>query len=193
MIAEAAPGPALLIPRFSLPAALLLLLGGVAAICAWIGAPGIYEQVVAGSLLMALAWIAAIDSQTLRAPNRLVYPLAAAATAAPFALSLAQGIDAAAGGFLSLVILLVVVFAGRGAMGFADAKVAYICGALVGLSGVLYLILVTFATGGAFAAAMLGLRLRNRKDAVAFTPFLLLGVLVVALSSSGDTYAIGGR
>jgi len=121
-----------------------------------------------------------------------VYPLAAAATLAPFGLGLSTGLDALAGGALAFGLLLVAVLVGRGAMGYGDAKVGYVCGALVGLGGVLPMLLGTFILGGAFAGIALGLRIRKRKDTVAFTPFLFAGVLLALFLVDGTVYIPSG-
>jgi prepilin signal peptidase PulO-like enzyme (type II secretory pathway) len=39
--------------------------------------------------------------------------------------------------------------------------------------------------GGVFAAAALAIRIRNRKDVVAFTPFLVLGAMTALALGNG--------
>lgn len=135
--------------------------------------------VLTAAALVALLVIAVIDLRTLRAPNR--YVLAALALALGAALASRSGAtlaDAALGVLLAFVLLLVVALIGRGAMGFGDVKYGAACGALVGVGGVLPMLMVTFVGGALFAVVMLGSRLRSRRDVVAFTPFLLVGVVV---------------
>lgn len=128
--------------------------------------------------LLVLATIAVIDLRTLRAPNR--YVLAALVLALSAALASRSGgtlVDAALGVLLAFVVLLAVALAGRGAMGFGDVKYGAACGAIVGVSGVLPMLMFTFVGGALFAVVMLASRLRSRRDVVAFTPFLLAGVV----------------
>jgi hypothetical protein len=59
-----------------------------------------------------------------------------------------------------------------------DVKFATLCGVLTGAGGVVAMTLVTFATGGLVAGAVLVGRIRGRRDAIALTPFMTIGVLV---------------
>ena len=170
----------LLVPR------LVLTAGTFAAIVTAAQAPDIQRQFLAGIALIILAWISAFDLRTLRAPNVVVYPASLFVVLAAFSLGMTNGLAALGGGVLTLLILVVAVLIGRGAMGFGDAKVGFICGAIVGIHGMLPMLLGTFAIGGCFAAVVLGLRLRTRADVVAFTPFLYAGVLV-SLWLTNDT------
>lgn len=173
------------------PAVILVsgLVGTVAVVSRAAGWP---EGLMLGGMLVVLAGIAAYDVHALRAPNRVVYPLALFASAAPFAIGVSEGVQAVTGGMFALALLLVAVLASRGAMGYGDAKVAYVCGAVVGLSNVLPLILATFALGSLFAGAMLLFRIRGRKDVVAFTPMLFAGVIAVLLWADANVYTAGG-
>ena len=127
--------------------------------------------------LVPLAAIAWLDIRTLRAPNRYVYPLIAVAVVVSLTLYRAHAAEALLGGLLAFGILFVVALLGRGAMGFGDVKYGIVCGIAVGLHGVLPMLGFTFVVGALVAGLALGLRLRQRKDVVAFTPFLYLGVL----------------
>ena len=127
--------------------------------------------------LVPLAAIAWLDIRTLRAPNRYVYPLIAVAVVVSLTLYRAHAAEALLGGLLAFGILFVVALLGRGAMGFGDVKYGIVCGIAVGLHGVLPMLGFTFVVGALVAGIALGLRLRQRKDVVAFTPLLYLGVL----------------
>lgn len=127
--------------------------------------------------LVPLAAIAWLDIRTLRAPNRYVYPLIVVAVIVSLTLYRAHATEALLGGLLAFGILFVVALLGRGAMGFGDVKYGVVCGIAVGLHGVLPMLGFTFVVGALVAGLALGLRLRQRKDVVAFTPFLYLGVL----------------
>jgi len=167
----------------------LLLVGGIAvAVVVGLRASGWYQQAVLTLALCALAWIGSFDSHSLRAPNKVVYPLALAVILAPFALGLDRGLTASGGALFSFGLLLVAVVASRGAMGYGDAKVGFVCGALLGVGGIVPFMLATFALGGLFAGVMLSLRLRGRKDVVAFTPFLFAGAVVVLVLGGSSVY-----
>ena len=178
-------------PGRLVPAALLAV--GLAVAAAFgLQAEGALDRVILTALLTVLAAIAALDSKVLRAPNRIVYPTAIAATAAPFALGLDAGAQALLGGLAAFAVVLVIVLAGRGKMGYGDAKVAYICGAVVGVTNVALLVVATFAVGGTFAALALTVGRRGRKDAVAFTPFLFLGVIAALALGGHGVYRLPG-
>jgi prepilin signal peptidase PulO-like enzyme (type II secretory pathway) len=93
---------------------------------------------------------------------------------------------------VTFVVLLAIVALGRGAMGYGDAKVAYICGAVVGASNILLLVLWTFAVGGVFAGLALTIGKKARKDAVPFTPFLFIGVVLALNLGQYGVYRLSG-
>lgn len=135
-----------------------------------------------------LSFLAAFDVLTLRAPNRIVYPCLLLIPGGAFLGGGEVGLDALAGGIAAFAILALVQKLGRGAMGFGDVKVAALSGMVVGLRGVLPMLGVAFVTGGVVAAAVLLLGIGNRKDSIAFTPFLGFGV--VAVLASMDLYLV---
>ncbi len=87
--------------------------------------------------------------------------------------------------------LLFALFAWRGWMGVGDVKLALLIGLLSGPLLTPIALWIGFVSGGLVAIALLALRLRQRRDAVPFGPYLALGgaaVLVVGpqlLSWSG--------
>lgn len=150
---------------------------------------GPLEAVLAVALCAVIGWIAAIDIQVLRAPNRIVYPSAAGALAGALLVGPGAFADAGAGLALAFIVLLAVAVLGRGAMGLGDVKAGALCGAATGATGTLTMLAAAFVAGGLFAAVLLATRLRNRRDVVAFTPFLAIGV-VISLAFS-NTYLVG--
>ena len=136
-----------------------------------------YESMLLAVYLAVLAGIAIHDLRTLRAPNRVVYPAIALAALASLTLGRADAADALLGGAVAFLALLAVTLVSRGSMGLADTKVGALCGMAVGLNAVLPMLAVAFVSGGAVAASVLALRIRGRRDVVAFTPFLAAGVL----------------
>ena len=131
--------------------------------------------------LAALAAIAVVDLRTLRAPNVLVLPALALVLLGAIVLAGPAPREAALGAAVAFAILLLVAVVGRGAMGMGDVKYGAVCGGVVGAGAVLPMLAFTFAGGGVVALAVLALRLRGRKDVVAFTPFLFVGVVFTLL------------
>lgn len=169
--------------------ALALLAGGLlAATLAGAQADGAVRQALLFAGVAVLAGIAAYDSLTLRAPNVVVYPAAVVASLAPASLGLAAWLDSLGGAGLAFMALVGAAALSRGAMGYGDAKVGYVAGAIVGLGGALPMLIATFVAGGFFAAVALTLGLRGRKDAVAFTPFILIGALAALLFVEASVY-----
>jgi prepilin signal peptidase PulO-like enzyme (type II secretory pathway) len=134
------------------------------------------QALVAASVLV-LAAIAVIDVRTLRAPNTYVVLALLLALAGAVFVSAADLLDATMGALVACALLLVVALAGRGAMGFGDVKYGAACGGVVGISSVLPMLLAAFLAGAAVALVVLLTGFRSRRDVVAFTPFLLVGVL----------------
>ena len=174
-------------PRgLDLPAAAAGPAVGLALVVTGVGialwkAPDLHRLVVGLGYLGILGLIAGHDARTRRAPNRVVYPALAAATVASLTLGWGDALDALLGGIVSFAALLLLVLAGRGAMGAGDVKVGTLCGMAVGLYGVVPLLLITFIAGGAAAALLVLLRIRRRADSIAFTPFLV-GASVVCMA-----------
>lgn len=134
----------------------------------------------AAAFLVSLAILTAIasyDVATLRAPNAIVYPGAVATVLAWWTISGGEALGALISGALAFVAVLLVVLAGRGRMGLGDAKVAFLCGAATGARGFVIMFGLAFAIGGLVALGILLLGLKKRSDPIAFTPFLVCGVV----------------
>lgn len=147
-----------------------------------------YEVALALAYVAVLTAIAIHDVRTLRAPNVVVYPALGLAVLASLALGPAGAREALLGGVSAFVVMLLLAILSRGAMGLGDTKVGALSGMAVGASGVAPMLAVTFVGGGIVAAGVLVLRLQDRRDAVAFTPFLLVGVIGALLWH--DTYLV---
>ncbi len=145
----------------------------------------LYPSALALAYVAVLALIGIIDFRTRRAPNRIVYPATLIGALASIPLPSADRWEAWSGGLAAFAVMTLIYIAGRGAMGAGDAKTSAIAGLAVGLHGVFTMLAATFLAGSAVALTVLALRLRNRKDTVAFTPFLLIGVLVSWLTAPG--------
>ncbi len=144
-----------------------------------------YADILALAYVIVLAAIGVIDFRTRRAPNRIVYPATLAGVLATIPLPADDRGEAWLGGAAALAVMLAIFVVGRGAMGAGDAKTAAIAGLAVGLHGVFTMLAATFLAGALVAVVALLFRLRGRKDTVAFTPFLLVGVLTSSWLAPG--------
>jgi len=151
--------------------------------------PDLYRGCLVSFYLAVLAWVAMHDIRTLRAPNIVVFPAAAAAIVLSIPLGLGDFTEALLGGLVAFLLLFGVALLGRGAMGFGDVKVGAIAGLAAGLHAILMMFVLTFGMGAVFAVAMLLARVRRRQDVVAFTPFLAIAVAICFVT--GGSYLIG--
>ncbi len=113
--------------------------------------------------------------------NRVVYPSAAIALIIA-AFNSAPGIvSVLIGGAVGLVIMLIIALASRGGIGLGDVKMAALVGLLTGFPLVLISLLLSVIAGGLVAAMLLLFKLRRRKQAIPFGPFLSLMTMVTLL------------
>ena len=144
----------------------------------WQKTPAAHQAVVAVVYLAVLLSIAGVDILDRRAPNRLVYPGLVFALLASLSFGPGVAPDALLGGATAFALFLMIALVGRGAMGMGDVKVAALCGIVVGIHGMVPLLAFTFLTGMVVSLVLLVLRLRSRKDTIAFTPFLVLATFI---------------
>jgi leader peptidase (prepilin peptidase)/N-methyltransferase len=89
-----------------------------------------------------------------------------------------SGLSGGAAGF-ALLLLGAVVF--RGGMGWGDVKMAGLIGLAVGFPLVLVSLLMAVVLGGLIAGFLLLIRVKKRKDAIPFGPFLSLAAIITLL------------
>lgn len=128
-----------------------------------------------------LGWIVLHDLRTLIVPNRYVYPAIAVSLIAIAPLGLGAITAVWLGALAAFAVVLGIAIVSRGAMGFGDTKVGALCGAIVGLQGVVPMLTLTFVGGGIISVGLLLTRIRSRSDAIAFTPFFLFAVVATLL------------
>ena len=102
--------------------------------------------------------------------NRFIYP-----GIAGYALS---SIVAGIAGF---IIFLLIVIISRGGMGFGDVKMAGLIGLVTGWPQVFLAILIGILLGGLVALVLLILKIKGRKQAIPFGPFLAIGMIATLL------------
>ncbi len=109
--------------------------------------------------------------------NRIVYPAAAAALIINVLMP-QPVLEGLLGGGVGFAILLVPALIFRGGIGWGDVKMAGLIGLVVGFPQVLVAVVGGIIVGGLVAAFLLLLRLKGRKDAIPFGPFLSLTTMV---------------
>jgi leader peptidase (prepilin peptidase)/N-methyltransferase len=121
--------------------------------------------------------------------NKIVYPalLVALLLSIFFSLFLPQ-IEivpeikqAAIGGGIGFIVFLLVVIVSRGGMGWGDVKLAALIGLVTGFPLIIIALLMGIILGGLVAVLLLALKIRKRKEAIPFGPFLAVATIVTLL------------
>lgn len=156
-------------------------------------------------LLLALVYVsvfivlALIDLDHQLILNVIVYPTALVALGVSFLLGpsrmLAASGDyvflpsflpqngfaqAAIGAGIGLLVFAAIIILSRGGMGWGDAKMAGLIGAIVGYL-IPLAIFVAVVVGGLLAVVLLVFKLKKRKEGIPFGPFLAIGAIVTLL------------
>jgi leader peptidase (prepilin peptidase)/N-methyltransferase len=87
-------------------------------------------------------------------------------------------LSALMGGAVGFAIMLLPYLISRGGMGAGDVKLAGLIGMVVGFPQVFVALLVGIIIGGLVAVFLLVSRLRKRREAIPFGPFLAVGAIV---------------
>jgi len=88
---------------------------------------------------------------------------------------------AAAGGGIGLAIFLLIVIVSRGGMGWGDVKLAALIGLVTGFPFVFIALLIGVVLGGVAAALLLAFKIKKRKEAIPFGPFLAIAAIATLL------------
>ena len=150
-----------------------------------------------------------IDLEHYLILNRIVYPATAIVLVVSIFLPPARFIDsggtdfsgaiaslpqagilqALIGGAIGVALFALIIIVSRGGMGWGDAKMAGLVGAMTGYL-VPLAILLAVVIGGLLAIGLLILRLKKRKEGIPFGPFLALGGMITVLwgASIADWY-----
>ena len=155
--------------------------------------------------LPAYLWFVAVtvtltltDIDTKLIPNRILFPGTVVALVLLIGGGLIEGgpvVRAVAGGAVYFLLLFVVALIARGGFGFGDVKLAFLLGLFATYQSWDTLIVAIFAAfllGGLVSLLLVVFRIRSRKDAIPFGPYLVLGTYVaIAWASSISTWYLG--
>ena len=167
--------------HFSWQYPLIEFITGVLFVLIWLkhGSSG---AALSGWVLVALlVTISAIDFYHLIIPNGLI--LAGLGLGVPLLLiqsgeSLKLGVfSMLAAGLFMLIIALI----SRGGMGGGDIKLAALLGLYLGPQNAGVALFLAFMIGGIVALFLLAARIKGRKDAIPFGPYLALGAIIADL------------
>jgi leader peptidase (prepilin peptidase)/N-methyltransferase len=120
--------------------------------------------------------------------NKISYPAIAVALLISTFLSQSETVpeikQAAIGGGIGLVLFLLIALFARGGMGWGDVKLAALIGIVTGFPLVFVALLMGIILGGLVAILLLALKIKKRKEAIPFAPFLSLATIVTLLWGS---------
>jgi leader peptidase (prepilin peptidase)/N-methyltransferase len=124
--------------------------------------------------------------------NKIVYPALAIALLLSifFTIFLPQvGIvpniaRAAIGGGIGFIVFFLIVIVSRGGMGFGDVKLAALIGLATGFPLAVVALLMGMIGGGLAAVILLGFKIKKRKEAMPFGPFLAAAAIATLLWGS---------
>ncbi len=156
--------------------------------------------------LPAYLWFVAVtvtltltDMDTKLIPNRILYPGTVIAVVLLIGGGLIENgpiLRAVGGGALYFVLLFVLALIARGGFGFGDVKLAFLLGMFAAYQSWDTLIVAIFAAfllGGLVSLLLVVFRIRSRKDAIPFGPYLVLGAYVaIAWAGTISTWYLGG-
>ena len=140
-------------------------------------------------LIVAGIWLSIIDAREHRLPNRIVLPaavvgavlIAIASLQAPDVASLARAL---LGGLVTFGALLMLALPKATGMGMGDVKLGLLTGLYLGWLGWTPVVLglcVAFLLAGGWAVALLAVGRAQRRTAIAFGPFMIVGALSCAV------------
>lgn len=92
---------------------------------------------------------------------------------------------AAIGGGIGFVVFFLIVIVSRGGMGFGDVKLAALIGLATGFPLVIVALIMGMILGGLAAVTLLGFKIKKRKEAIPFGPFLAVAAIVTLLWGNG--------
>jgi len=127
------------------------------------------------TIFLALAFT---DLERRLLPNRVVYPSIVLAAAVCWAWPEVSVAQVFGGGAAALVITSVLYIAGRGAFGFGDVKLSILMGLVVGFPSVLVGMFMGALAAGVFVFPLVLLRILDRRDYIAYGPFIAAGAVV---------------
>ena len=128
-----------------------------------------------------LITILVIDREHHRILNVLTYPAYVIALITLPLIFNRDVIDVLAGGALGFTLLLIITLIKPDGMGMGDVKLAALIGFVLGFPSVLLALFLSFTIGGLISGGLLIAKVINRKDTVAFAPYLATGGILTML------------
>jgi len=142
------------------------------------GSPALHAYMVFSSLLIVISFI---DFDHFIIPDQLLVAGLGVWLIMQLLIPFVSWTDAMAGGALGFAVMLVIYVLSRGGLGFGDVKLVGLIGLYLGTSLTLLTLFLAFVMGAVVGLALLLLKLKQRKSALPFGPFLALGAYLAML------------
>jgi leader peptidase (prepilin peptidase)/N-methyltransferase len=162
--------------RFRAVLVQVVLAGVLAGLAIHYGAS--IRLILSAAYCLLLVAIAYVDLEIRLVLNWLSYPGIILALGASTLWPGFGIVNALLGALTGLAIMGTLEFIGRGALGTGDTKLAVLIGAMRGLPGVLSALFIGVLLGGLGAAFFLFVLRRDRKDYIAYAPYLSAGAVL---------------
>lgn len=92
-------------------------------------------------------------------------------------------VDGLLGGGIGAGIIALIVFLAKG-MGEGDIEIAALCGIFLGWKGMIITLMSSFIIGAIVGILLIVLKIKGKKDAIPFGPYLAIGALISLLFKS---------
>ncbi len=143
------------------------------------------ELVIALFYFSLLLLVLVIDAEHQLILNVIIYPAAVLVliiNALTPDIQVTPGfLNGLAGGGIGLVLFLLIVILSRGGMGLGDVKMAALMGFMLGFPDILVAIMLAVISGGLVAFATLVAKKKDKRQPIAFGPFLAVGTMAAFL------------
>lgn len=126
-----------------------------------------------------------IDLERQLILNKIVYPVAVIALVINLFFRQPDIINSLIGGAIGFALLLIPILVFRGGMGWGDVKMAALIGLITGFPLVFVALLLAIVLGGVISMLLLLFKVKRRKDAIPFGPFLSLATIATLIIGSG--------
>lgn len=139
-----------------------------------------FSEIYIYLLFPFLIAVSAIDIEVRKIPNRLLSPVLVAAVFLMLITNFERWLELLIAAFASASLLLLISLASRGGMGMGDVKFIFVLGIFLG-KFVFEALALAVLLGGLVSIVLLAVRLKTRKQAIPFGPYLAVGGSVSAL------------
>lgn len=164
---------------------LVELLTGIVFILIWARFGKSWETAVVSLYSCLLIVIAFIDLKHQKVLNILIIPSIVAGLILTTLTHFQDIWSYLLGGLVGFAVLFLIAVLVPGAMGMGDVKLILFLGFITGFPEVVLVLFLGFVLGGLIAGLLLLFKKINRKDSIAFGPFLALGGFITLLFGEG--------